>query len=170
MARVAVAGLAGLASTIGWVDAAGAQTLPDACDLLTERDARKLLRKPVRRDVDVTGTAATQCGYTVRGDAKRVVGLAVGEFPAGDEAWNAYFRGRYEDRFEGLEIEDVRGIGYRAHWLPSTNNVERTVRGKKLTIGEMTVLDDRFVYTVYVAPPSKHRARDVIEKVIDRRR
>ena len=149
------------------MEAADAQTQPDACDLLTEREAKKVLGKAVRRETRFAGKQATSCSYTAERDAKRVIGLAVGEFPLGDEAWSAYFRGRTEDELDGLTIENVRAIGYRAHWLLKTNNFERTVRGKKLTIGELTVLDDRFVYTVFVAPPSKSKARDAMKLTIN---
>jgi hypothetical protein len=165
-ARAAIAALAGVASMVGSVELAGAQTQLNACELLTEKVARKVLGKPVRRETNLAGGRASSCSYTGAKDAKRVVGLAVGEFASSDEAWNAYFRGRADDKFDGLAIEEVRRIGYRAHWIPKTNNLARTIDGKKLAIGELTVLNDRFVNTVYLAPPSKAKARTAVERVI----
>lgn len=165
-ARAAVAGLAGVASMVAGVEVAGAQTQPNACELLTQNDAKKILGKAVRRETNLAGTQATSCSYVVAGDAKRVVGVGVGTFASADEAANAYTRARANAQFDGLKIENMRKLGDRAYYLPKTNNFERTVRDKKLRIGEVTALDGPRVYTVFVAPPSKTKARDAIKLVI----
>jgi hypothetical protein len=167
---VAVAGFAGVASMIGGVETAGAQTQPSACELLTKRDAKKILGKAVRRETNLSGTEATSCSYVVAGDAKRVVGLGVGTFASVDEAANAYARARADAQFDGLKIENVRELGDRAYYVPKTNNFERTVREKKLAFGELTVLDGQDLYTAFVTPPSKNKARDAIKAAIDRNR
>jgi ribosomal protein S5 len=165
----AVAGLAGVASMVGGVDAAGAQTQPNACELLTQNDAKKILGKAVRRETNLAGTQATSCSYVVAGDAKRVVGLGVGAFVSADEAANAYTRARANAQFDGLKIQNVRKLGDRAYYLPKTNNFERTVRDKKVAFGELTVIDGQDVYTAFVTPPSKTKATETIKKAIDRR-
>jgi ribosomal protein S5 len=165
----AVAGLAGVASMVGGVDAAGAQTQPNACELLTQNDAKKILGKAVRRETNLAGTQATSCSYVVAGDAKRVVGLGVGAFASADEAANAYTRARANAQFDGLKIQNVRKFGDRAYYLPKTNNFERTVRDKKVAFGELTVIDGQDVYTAFVTPPSKTKATETIKKAIDRR-
>ena len=134
LGAAAVAGLAGVASMVGGVDAAGAQTQPNACGLLTQNDAKKILGKTVRRETNLAGAQATSCSYVVAGDAKRVVGLGVGAFPSADEAANAYTRARANAQFDGLKIENVRKLGDRAHYVPKTNNFERTVSNKKLRV------------------------------------
>ena len=63
-------------------------------------------------------------------DTTRIVRLALGEFPSKDEASNAYTRARAKAQLDGLKAENVRGVGQRAHWLPQTNNFERTVLGE----------------------------------------
>jgi hypothetical protein len=161
-----VVGLAG-ASMVGGLGIAAAQTQPNACELLTQQDAKKVLGKAVRRETNLAGTEASQCSYTGERDAKRVVGLGVGEFGSADEAANAYTRARANAQFDGLKIENVRKLGDRAYYLPKTNNFERTIREKPLAIGELTMLDGQRVYTVYLAPPSKTKARDAIKLAID---
>lgn len=168
LGAAAVAGLAGVASMVGGVDAAGAQTQPNACGLLTQNDAKKILGKTVRRETNLAGAQATSCSYVVAGDAKRVVGLGVGAFPSADEAANAYTSARANAQFDGLKIENVRKLGDRAHYVPKTNNFERTVRNKKLAFGELTVLDGQVVYTAFVTPPSKSKASDAIKSAIGR--
>jgi ribosomal protein S5 len=168
LGTAAVAGLAGVASIVGGVDAAAAQTQPNACDLLTQNDAKKILGKTVRRETNLGGTQATSCSYVVAGDAKRVVGLGVGAFATADEAANAYTRARANAQFDGLKIENVRKLGDRAYYLPKTNNFERTVSSKRLAFGEVTVLDGQVVYTAFVTPPSKSKASDAIKSAIGR--
>lgn len=166
--RAVVAALAGVASMVGGVELAGAQTQPSACELLTEKDARTILGKAVRRETNVAETQATSCSYVVTKDATRVLGVAVGEFPSGDEAANAFARSRATAQFDGLKIESGLKLGTLAYWLPKTNNFQRTVKNKKITIGELTALDGTRVYTVFLAPPSKAKARDAVKKAIDR--
>ena len=60
----------------------------------------------------------------------------------------------------------MRGVGQRAHWLPQTNNFERTVIGENAEFGELSVLEGRHVYSVFLAPPSKAKARDAMRRVI----
>ena len=62
----------------------------------------------------------------------------------------------------------MRKLGDRAHYVPKTNNFERTVSNKKLAFGELTVLDGQVVYTVLVTPPSKSKASDAIGSAIGR--
>jgi len=164
-----VAGLAGVASMAVGVDAAGAQMQPNACELLTQNDAKKILGKAVRRETNLAGTQATSCSYVVARDAKRVVGIGVGAFTSADEATNAYARARANAQFDRLKIENVRKLGDRAYYLTKTNNFERTVRNKKLAFGELTVLDGQDVYTAFVTPPSKAKASDAVKAAIDRR-
>jgi hypothetical protein len=166
----AVAGLAGVASMVGGVDGAGAETQPNACELLTQNDARKILGKAVRRETHLAGTQATSCSYTAERDAKRVVGLGVAAFPSGDDAVRAFAEARGKAKFDGLEIQAGLKLDVLAYWLPKTNNFARTIRGKKLEVGEMTAVEGQDVYTVFVTPPSKSRARDAIKKAIDRNR
>jgi hypothetical protein len=170
--RRTTAAAAGLIGVLGFpgIDAVGAQAPPNACELLTQKDARTILRKAVRRETNLTGTEASQCSYTAEKDATRVVGLGVGAFASADEAANAYARTRADAQFDGLKIENVRRLGDRAYYLPKTNNFERTARSKKPVIGELTTLDGQAVYTAYVTPPSKTRARDAIKRAIDRNR
>ena len=165
-ARAAVAGLASVASMVAGVEVAGAQTPPNVCELLTQNDATKILGKAVRRETNLAGTQASSCSYVAAKDAARVVGLAVGEFPSEDDATKAYARARANAQFDRLKIESRLKLGTLAYWLPKTNNVERTVRDKKLRIGEVTALDGPRVYTVFIAPPSKTKARDAMKLVI----
>ena len=91
----------------------------------------------------------SECIYAAEKDAKRIVRLALGEFPSKDEASNAYTMARAKAQFDGLMVENVRGVGQRAHWLPQTNNFERTVLGEQVEFGELTVLKGRRVYSVF---------------------
>jgi hypothetical protein len=79
---------------------------------------------------------------------------------------NAYTRARAKAQFDGLKVENVRGVGQRAHWLPRTNNFERTVVGERVEFGELTVLDGRRVYSVFIAPRSKSKALDAMKRII----
>jgi hypothetical protein len=169
LGTAAVSGLAGVGAMVGSVDASGAQTQPNACELLTQNDAKKILGKTVRRETNLAGTQATSCSYVVTGDTKRVIGLGVGTFASADEATNAYTRARANAQFDGLKIQKVRKLGDRAYYLPKTNNFERTVRDKRLAFGEVTVIDGQDVYTAFVTPPSKTKATETIKKAIDRR-
>jgi hypothetical protein len=166
IAAAAVVGVSGVIAWGGGGDAAGAQAQPDACVLFTRNDAKRILGKSVRRETKLAGTEASTCGYVAAKDAKRVVGFAVGEFPSADEASKAYTMARANAQFDGLKVENVRRLGRRAHWLPQTNNFERTVLDEKLVIGELTVLQGRRVYTVHVAPLSKSKASEAINLVI----
>jgi hypothetical protein len=165
IAAAVFVGLAGVVGFGGGHVAAGAQEQPDACKLFSRREAKTILGKPVRRETSLAGTQASTCGYVAEKDARRVVGLASGELASEDEASKAYARARADAQFDGLKIENVRRLGQRAYWLPITNNFERTVVGESLVFGELTVLEGRRVYTVYVAPPSKTKARDAINLV-----
>jgi len=164
VAAVSLAGLTGM----GLGDASATATGPDvnACDLLTRKGAKRILGKAVRRETSIAGRASSNCSYAVEKDATRVVGLAVGAFASDDEASKAYAKARADARFDGLTVENVRRLGTRAHWLPATNNFQRTVLDEKLVIGELTILEGSRVYTAYVAPPSKAKARAVIKQAI----
>jgi hypothetical protein len=164
-AVAAAVGLGGVAG-IGGAEAFGQPAQPNACELFTRKDATRILGKSVRRNTDITGTQASTCGYEAEKDAKRVVSLSVGEFASDSEASTAYTRARANAKFDGLKVENVRRLGNRAHWLPKTNNFERIVLDQKITFGELTVLQGRRVYTVFVAPTSKTKARDAIDLVI----
>jgi hypothetical protein len=166
MTVAAFVGLGGLLGFGGWNVAVAAQEQPNACELLTRKEARKILGKAVRRETNITGTDASSCDYVVEKDAKRVLGLGVGELASEDEASKAYTAARANAKFDGLKVEHVRRLGNLAHWLPETNNFERTVGDEKVVFGELTVLDGRRVYTVYLAPPSKSKARDAVNLVI----
>ncbi len=161
-----VVGLAGAASMVGGLETAEAQTQPNACELLTQNDAKKILGKAVRRETNLAGTEATSCSYAVARDAKRVIGLGVGAFASADEAAKAYTSARANAQFDGLKVENVRKLGDRAYYLPKTNNFERTVREKKLSFGELTVLDGQDLYTAFVTPPSKDKARSAVKDAI----
>jgi hypothetical protein len=78
---------------------------------------------------------------------------------------NAYARARAKAQFDGMNIENVRGVAHRAYWLSRTNNFERTVVGEQLVCGELTALDGRRVYSVFVAPPSIAKARAAMQLV-----
>jgi hypothetical protein len=163
---VAAIGLSGIAFSASPA-VAGAQLQPDACKVLTEKDTKQILGKTPRREAKIRGIQGSECIYAAKADAKRVVRLALGDFPSRDEAANAYARARTKAQFDGLKVENVRGVGRRAHWLSPTNNLERTVVGEPLVFGEMTVLDGRRVYSVFVGPSSKSKARDVTKLVIN---
>jgi hypothetical protein len=75
-------------------------------------------------------------------------------------------RARAKAQFDGLNVENVRGVGQRAHWLPQTNNFELTVVGEQVDFGELTVLEGQRVYSVFIAPPSTSKARDAMKRVI----
>jgi hypothetical protein len=166
MTAAAVVGVSGVIAWGGGGEAAGAQAKPDACVLFTRKEAKRVLGKGARRETSIQGAQGSECSYTAEKDAKRVVGLAAGEFASDDEAAKAYTRARANAQFDGLKVESVRRLGQRAHWLPQTNNFERTVLGEKLALGELTMLSGRRVYTAYVAPPSKEKARDAINLVL----
>jgi hypothetical protein len=146
--------------------AVAAQLQPDACKVLTPKEAKRVLGKAPRREAKIRGIQGSECIYAAEKDAKRIVRLALGEFPSKDEASNAYTRARAKAQLDGLKVENVRGVGQRAHWLPQTNNFERTVVGEQVAFGELTVLDGRHVYSVFLAPPSKSKARDAMKRVI----
>jgi hypothetical protein len=146
--------------------AVAAQLQPDACKVLTPKEAKRVLAKTPRREAKIRGVQGSECIYAAEKDAKRIVRLALGEFPSKDEASNAYTRARAEAQFDGLKVENVRGVGQHAHWLPRTNNFERTVLGEQVEFGELTVLEGRRVYSVSIAPPSKSKARDAMKRVI----
>jgi hypothetical protein len=162
-AVVTFGGVIGLGDTGA---ALGPHSQPNACELFTRREAAKILGKPARRETNITGTEASQCSYTAEKDVTRLVGLGVGEFASDDTASNVYARARADARFDGLKVESVRRLGNRAYYLPETNNFERTVRDEKVVFGELTVLEGSRVYTVYLGPPSKTKARDAINSVI----
>jgi hypothetical protein len=166
MTAAALVGVSGVIAWSGGADAAGAQAQPDACVLFTRKDAKRVLGKAARRETSIQSAQGSECSYTAEKDAERVVGLAVGQFASDDEAAKAYTRARANAQFDGLKVENVRRLGQRAHWLPQTNNFERTVLGEKLVLGELTVLNGRRVYAMYVAPSSKSKARDAIKLVI----
>lgn len=164
-----VAALVGLGGVVGaWSasDALAPQRQPNACALFTRIDAERILGKSVRRDTNSTGTEASTCGYVAEKDPKRVVTLSAGEFASKVEASKASTKARVNARFDGLKVENVRRLGNRAYWLPKTNNFERTVLEETIDFGELTVLQGRRVYSVFVAPPSKSKARDAINLVI----
>jgi hypothetical protein len=146
--------------------AVAAQLQPDACKVLTPKEAKRVLGKAPRREAKIRSVQGSECIYAAEKDAKRIVRLALGEFPSKDEASNAYTRARAKAQFDGLKVENVRGVGQRAHWLPQTNNFERTVLDEQVAFGELTVLEGRRVYSVFLAPPSKSKARDAMKRVI----
>jgi hypothetical protein len=146
--------------------AVAAQLQPDACKVLTPKEAKRVLGKAPRREAKIRSVQGSECIYAAEKDAKRIVRLALGEFRSKDEASNAYRRARAKAQFDGLKVENVRGVGQRAHWLPQTNNFERTVLGEQVEFGELTVLEGRRVYSVFLAPPSKSKARNAMKRVI----
>jgi hypothetical protein len=167
--KTAIAAFVGLAGVLGFGSgnvAVAAQEQPNACELLTRKEARRILGRSVRRETNITGTEASSCSYVVTKDAKRVLGLGVGELASKDEASKAYTAARANAQFDGLKVHHVRRLGNIAHWLPKTNNFERKIGEEQVALGELTVLDGRRVYTVFIAPPSKTKARDAIELVI----
>jgi hypothetical protein len=166
LGTAAVAGLAGLVAFSTPPAAVAAQLQPDACKVLTPKEAKRVLGKAPRREAKIRGVQGSECIYAAEKDAKRIVRLALGEFPSKDEASKAYTRARAKAQFDGLKVENVRGVGQRAHWLPQTNNFERTVVGEQVEFGELTVLEGRRVYSVSIAPPSKSKARNAMKSVI----
>ena len=59
-----------------------------------------------RREAKIRSVQGSECIYAAEKDAKRIVRLALGEFPSNDEAMNAYTRARGEGsvrRTEGRE-------------------------------------------------------------------
>jgi hypothetical protein len=146
--------------------AVAAQLQPDACKVLTPEEAKRVLGKTPHREAKIRSVQGSECIYAAEKDAKRIVRIALGEFSSKDEASNAYARARAKAQFDGLKVENVRGVGQRAHWLPQTNNFERTVLGEQVAFGELTVLEGRRVYSVFTAPPSKSKARDAMKRVI----
>ena len=163
LAAIAVSSVVAYAST---PDALAAQLQPDACKLLTRKEATRVLGKAARRQAKIRSVQGSECIYAAEKDTKRVVRLVFGQFGSDDEASKAYTMARANAQFDGLKVENVRRVGQRAHWLPQTNNFERTVLGEKLVFGELAVLNGRRVYAVDVAPPSKDKARDAINLVI----
>jgi hypothetical protein len=164
-AIVAAISVTGIVAFLAPPAAVAAQLQPDACKVLTQKEAKRVLGKTPRREAKIRGIEGSECIYAAEKDAKRVVRLALGEFASGDEAANAYARARAKAQFDGLTNENVRGVGQRAYWLPQTNNYERTVVGEQLAFGELTALEGRRVYNVSVAPPSKTKARQAMNLV-----
>jgi hypothetical protein len=156
-----------LSGTVAFVStpATAVQLQPDACKLFTNKNARRILGQPARREAKLRSVQGSECIYAGEKDPKRIVRLALGEFASGDEASKAYTMARANAQFDGLTVENVRRVGRRAHWLPQTNNFERTVVGEPVVFGELTVLEGRRVYSAFVAPPSKKKARDTINLV-----
>jgi len=146
--------------------AVAAQLQPDACKVLTPKEAKRVLAKTPRREAKIRGVQGSECIYAAEKEAKRIVRLALGEFPSKDKASTAYTRARAKAQFDGLKVENVRGVGQRAHWLPQTNNFERTVLGEQVAFGELTMLEGRRVYSMFVTPLSKMKARDAMKRVI----
>jgi hypothetical protein len=164
-AVVAAISLAGIVALVAPPAASAAQLQPDVCRLFTPREAKRVLGKAVRREAKLRGVQGSECIYAAKNDSKRVVRVALGEFPSDDEASNAWARARAKAQFDGLKIENVRRVGQRAYWLPQTNNFERAVLGEPAAFGELTVQDGRRVYSVFVTPPSKKKARDTFDLV-----
>jgi hypothetical protein len=166
VAIVAAIGLSGVVAFSTPPAAVAAQLQPDACKVLTPKEAKRVLGKTPRREAKIRSVQGSECIYAAEKDAKRIVRLALGEFPSNDEAMNAYTRARAKAQFDGLKVENVRGVGQRAHWLPQTNNFERTVVGERVEFGELTVLDGRRVYSVFIAPRSKSKALHAMKRII----
>jgi hypothetical protein len=167
--RAAIAAAMGLSGIVAFLPPPGAvatQLQPDACKVLTQKEAKRILGKTPRREAKIRGIEGSECIYAAEKDAKRVVRLALGEFPSADEASDAYTRAGLKAQFDGLKVEKVRGVGQRAYWLPQTNNYERTVVGEQVAFGELTALEGRRVYSLVVTPPSKSKARDAMQRVI----
>jgi hypothetical protein len=164
-AIVAAVSLSGVVAFVAPPAVSAGQLQPDACKVLTQKEARRILGQAARREVKLRSIQGSECIYAAEKDAKRIVRLALGEFPSDDEASEAYTRARAKAQFDGLKIENVRRTGQRAYWLPQTNNFERTVLGEQVAFGELTVLEGRRVYSVFVAQPSKKKARDTFNLV-----
>jgi hypothetical protein len=162
---VAAIAVSSVVASVEAPHALAAQLQPDACKVLTQKEAKRVLGKTPRREAKIRGIEGSECIYAAEKDAKRIVRLALGEFPSRDEAANAYARARAKAQFDGLKIENVRGVGQRAYWLPQTKNFERTVVGEQVAFGELTTLEGRRVYSMSVAPPSKSKARQAMSLV-----
>jgi hypothetical protein len=162
---LAALGLSGIVAFLPPPAAVATQLQPDACKVLTKNEAKRVLGKTPRREAKIRGIEGSECIYAAEKDAKRIVRLALGEFPSKAAAENAYARARAKAQFDGLKIENVRGVGQRAYWLPQTNNFERTVVGEQVAFGELTALEGRRVYSVFVSPPSKVKARQAMNLV-----
>jgi hypothetical protein len=161
-AIVAAISVSGIVAFLAPPAAVAAQLQPmhARCSRRRRRNASSARHRVARRR---SAASRAECIYAAEKDAKRIVRLALGEFPSKDEASNAYTRARANAQFDGLKVENVRGVGQRAHWLPQTNNFERTVLGEQVAFGELTVLEGRRVYSVFIAPPSRSKARDAIK-------
>jgi hypothetical protein len=146
--------------------AVAAQLQPDACKVLTPKEAKRVLGKAPHREAKIRSVQGSECIYAAEKDAKRIARLALGEFPSRDEATDAFARSRAKAQFDGLKIQSGLRLGTLAYWLPQTNNFERTVLGKQVEFGELTALDGRRVYSMFVTPPSKSKARDAMKRVI----
>lgn len=164
-AIVAAISLSGIAALVAPPAVAAAQLQPDVCKLFTPKEAERILGKEPRREAKLRSVQGSECIYAAKRDAKRVVRVALGEFPSDDEASSAWAMARANAQFDGLKIENVRRVGQRAYWLPQTNNFERAVLGEQAVFGELTVQDGRRVYSVFVTPPSKKKARDTFNLV-----
>jgi hypothetical protein len=164
-ATVAAIALSGIVAFPSPPAAVATQLQPDACKELTQSEAKRVLGKTPRREAKLRSVQGSECIYAAEKDAKRIVRLALGEFSSKDEAANAYATARAKAQFDELKIEDVRGVGQRAYSLPQTNNFERTVVGEQVVFGELTALDGRRVYSVFVAPASKSKARQAMNLV-----
>ena len=125
-----------------------------------------MLGQAARREAKIRSVQGSECIYAGEKDPKRIVRVALGEFGSGDEASKAYTTARANAQYHGLTVENVRRVGRRAHWLPQTNNFERTVAGEPVVFGELTVLEGRRVYSAFVAPPSQKKARDTIDLMV----
>jgi hypothetical protein len=162
---VAALSLSGVVAFVTPPAVSAAQLQPDACKLLTQREAKRIIGKAARREAKLRSVQGSECIYAAEKDPKCSVRLALGEFPSDDEASTGYTRARAKAQFDELKIENVRRLGQRAYWLSQTNNFERTVLGEQVEFGELTVLDGRRVYSLFVAPPSKKKARDAFNVV-----
>ena len=94
--------------------AVAAQLQPDACKVLTPKEAKRVLGKAPHREAKIRSVQGSECIYAAEKDAKRIVRLALGEFPSKDEASNVYTMARAKAQFDGLMVENVRGVGQRA--------------------------------------------------------
>jgi hypothetical protein len=74
--------------------AVAAQLQPDACKVLTPKEAKGVLGRTPRREAKIRSVQGSECIYAAEKDAKRIVRLALGEFPSKDKASNAYTRAR----------------------------------------------------------------------------
>ena len=164
-AVVATISVSGIVAVSTPPAAVAAQLQPDACKVLTPKEAKRVLGKAPHREAKIRSVQGSECIYAAEKDDKRIVRLALGEFPSEEQASNAYARARAKAQFDGLKVENVRGVGQRAHWLPQTNNFERTVLGVEVAFGELTALEGRRVYSVFIAPPSKSKASDAMKRV-----